>query len=104
VGFVKNLEHFFAQESCGFCTPCRDGLPWVEKILNTIDEGNGTDKDIELLHMHTRYLAPGNTFCALAPGAMEPLQSALKYFKEDFEQHVHEHRCSYKLIPELIEK
>ena len=37
VGFVKNLEHFFAQESCGFCTPCREGLPWVEKILHSID-------------------------------------------------------------------
>src|SRR6187549_2113033 len=41
VGFVKNLEHFFAQESCGFCTPCREGLPWIEKILGSIDEGKG---------------------------------------------------------------
>jgi NADH-quinone oxidoreductase subunit F len=104
VGFVKNLEHFFAQESCGFCTPCRDGLPWVEKILNSIDEGNGTGKDIELLKMHAHYLGPGNTFCALAPGAMEPLQSALKYFKDDFEQHIHEQRCPYKLVPETVEK
>ena len=39
VGFVHNLEHFFAQESCGWCTPCRDGLPWVAKILNAIEEG-----------------------------------------------------------------
>jgi NADH-quinone oxidoreductase subunit F len=95
VGFVKNLEHFFAQESCGFCTPCREGLPWIEKILNTIEEGEGQIKDLDLLHMHTKYLGPGNTFCALAPGAMEPLQSALKYFKEDFEQHIREHRCAY---------
>jgi len=104
VGFVQNLEHFFAQESCGFCTPCREGLPWVEKILNSIDKGEGVPKDIELLEMHTKYLGPGNTFCALAPGAMEPLQSALKYFRADFEQHIHEHRCPYTNISVTLEK
>jgi NADH-quinone oxidoreductase subunit F len=104
VGFVQNLEHFFAQESCGFCTPCREGLPWVEKILGSIDEGKGVPKDIELLEMHTKYLGPGNTFCALAPGAMEPLQSALKYFREDFEQHIHEHRCPYNSVAVPLEK
>lgn len=95
VGFVENLEHFFAQESCGFCTPCREGLPWVEKILAAIDSGQGTTEDLKLLEYHTKYLGPGNTFCAFAPGAMEPLQSAMKYFREDFERHIHEHRCPY---------
>jgi NADH-quinone oxidoreductase subunit F len=95
VGFVKNLEHFFAQESCGFCTPCREGLPWVEKILASIDGGQGREEDLKLLEFHTKYLGPGNTFCAFAPGAMEPLQSALKYFREDFERHIHEKRCTY---------
>jgi NADH-quinone oxidoreductase subunit F len=95
VGFVKNLEHFFAQESCGFCTPCREGLPWIEKILNSIDTGVGRAEDLDLLHAHTKYLGPGNTFCALAPGAMEPLQSALKYFRDDFERHIKEQRCPY---------
>jgi len=96
VGFVKNLEHFFAQESCGFCTPCREGLPWVEKILASIDRGEGRMEDLKLLDFHTKYLGPGNTFCAFAPGAMEPLQSALKYFKDDFEKHIKEGGCSYK--------
>ncbi len=41
VGFVKNLIHFFAQESCGFCTPCREGLPWIEKILHAMEKGEG---------------------------------------------------------------
>jgi NADH-quinone oxidoreductase subunit F len=104
VGFVKNLEHFFAQESCGFCTPCREGLPWVEKILDSIEDGEGRPKHIELLEMHVRQLGPGNTFCALAPGAMEPLQSALKYFRSDFEQHINEHRCSYRNEFILAEK
>ena len=95
VGFVQNLEHFFAQESCGFCTPCREGLPWVEKILSTIDRGEGHQEDIKLLEFHTKYLGPGNTFCALAPGAMEPLESALKYFREDFDKHILEKKCTY---------
>jgi NADH-quinone oxidoreductase subunit F len=96
VGFVHNLQHFFAQESCGFCTPCREGLPWVEKLLLAIDNGTGQPEDMNLLDFHTQFLGPGNTFCALAPGAMEPLQSALKYFREDFERHIHEKQCPWK--------
>jgi len=96
VGFVHNLQHFFAQESCGFCTPCREGLPWVEKMLLSLEQGSGTQQDMELLEMHTHLLGPGNTFCALAPGAMEPLQSALKYFRDDFEKHISLHKCPYE--------
>jgi NADH-quinone oxidoreductase subunit F len=101
VGFVKNLEHFFAQESCGFCTPCREGLPWVEKILTAIEYGDGQIDDLKLLEFHTKYLGPGNTFCAFAPGAMEPLQSALKYFREDFERHIYEKVCPYEKVSVL---
>ena len=96
VGFVHNLQHFFAQESCGWCTPCREGLPWVEKMLLSLEKGEGTAQHIELLQQHTGLLGPGNTFCALAPGAMEPLQSALKYFREDFEKHVELKKCPYE--------
>jgi NADH-quinone oxidoreductase subunit F len=95
VGFVHNLQHFFAQESCGWCTPCREGLPWIEKILLRIENGSGQLSDLELLELHTKMLGPGNTFCALAPGAMEPLQSALKYFKDDFIQHIVQGRCPW---------
>jgi NADH-quinone oxidoreductase subunit F len=93
VAMLRNLEHFFAQESCGWCTPCRDGLPWVESILDDIEEGRGRPGDLDLLALHTRLLGPGNTFCAHAPGAMEPLQSGLKYFRDDFERHIREGRC-----------
>jgi len=85
VGAIRNLEHFFAQESCGWCTPCRDGLSWVEQILIDLEQGRGKAGDIELLQMHTKFLGPGKTFCAHAPGAMGPLESALKYFRDDFE-------------------
>jgi NADH-quinone oxidoreductase subunit F len=96
VAFIHNLISFFSNESCGWCTPCREGLPWVEKLLKRIDEGNGTEKDIEILKFHTKYLGPGNTFCALAPGAMEPLQSGLKYFEDDFKKHIEMKKCLWK--------
>ena len=85
LGFLYNLEHFYAQESCGWCTPCRDGLPWVARVLAALDQGAGRPGDIEMLQRHTRLLGPGKTFCAHAPGAMGPLESALKYFPEDFQ-------------------
>lgn len=94
VGFVHNLQHF-SQESCGWCTPCREGLPWVEKILLGLENGAGTLEDLDVLQMHTQFLGPGNTFCALAPGAMEPLQSALQYFMDDFNKHIKLKKCPY---------
>jgi NADH-quinone oxidoreductase subunit F len=96
VAMVQNLEHFFAQESCGWCTPCRDGLPWTAKVLAAIEAGEGQMHDLERLSLHSKLLGPGNTFCALAPGAVEPLQSALQYFREDFERHIREHRCPWR--------
>ncbi len=96
VGMVHNLELFFAQESCGWCTPCREGLPWVRDLLLALEEGQGEPGDLEKLQQQCRRLGPGNTFCALAPGAAEPLQSALKYFREDFERHIREKRCPWR--------
>lgn len=96
VGMVGNLMTFFAHESCGFCTPCRDGLPWVDEIFRGFEAGTGNVKDLQILHDHIEYLGPGRTFCALAPGATAPLGSGLKYFAEDFEKHITEQRCPYK--------
>ena len=83
---VRNLEEFFSRESCGWCTPCRDGLPWTVRILLALERGEGKPEDLDTLARMTRLLGPGKTFCAHAPGAMEPLQSALKYFRGEFEQ------------------
>jgi NADH-quinone oxidoreductase subunit F len=90
-----SLERFFAQESCGWCTPCRDGLPYVAETLAAIEGGRGRRGDLDLLDQHTRLLTMGNTFCAHAPGAMEPLESALRHFRDDFERHIREGRCPY---------
>lgn len=85
VSLVLNLEEFFARESCGWCTPCRDGLPWSVKILQALVKGEGQVGDIETLEQLCRQLGPGKTFCAHAPGAVEPLQSAIKLFRSEFE-------------------
>jgi NADH-quinone oxidoreductase subunit F len=95
VGMVLNLERFFKQESCGFCTPCRDGLSWITDILMSIERGEGRAGDVALLMEHAGLLGPGSTFCALAPGAAAPLKTALKHFAKDFEQHIQEKRCPY---------
>jgi NADH-quinone oxidoreductase subunit F len=96
VGFVQNLMEFFARESCGFCTPCRDGLPWSAQVLGDIESGRGRPEDLETLARQVDYIgAIGNTHCALAPGAMEPLQSAMKYFREDFERHISGGACPW---------
>jgi len=95
VGMTWNLTHFFAQESCGFCTPCWSGLGWAERILKSMEEGRGQSGQIEKLLSLSAMWKPGDTFCALAPGAAEPLQSAIKYFRADFERHISEHRCPW---------
>ena len=96
VGALYNLTLFFANESCGWCTPCREGLPWVARTLKAIEEGDGRPEDISMLSRHGDFLWLGKTYCALAPGAMEPLRSGLKLFKEEFERHIREQRCTYR--------
>jgi NADH-quinone oxidoreductase subunit F len=96
VGMICNMEKFFARESCGWCTPCREGLPWIAGTLEAIENGQGKADDLDFLLEQTELLAMGNTFCALAPGAMEPLASGLKYFREDFEKHITQHRCPWR--------
>jgi NADH-quinone oxidoreductase subunit F len=101
VAMSRNLQHFFAQESCGFCTPCREGLPWVEQLLADIEAGRAQAGDLAMLEQNAAFIgAPGNTFCLHATGAIEPLASALKYFREDFEAHIEQGGCAYHTAPQ----
>ncbi len=95
VGFMKNLQHFFAQESCGWCAPCRDGLPWVEQILGAIEAGEGREADLALLADMPAQMGPGRTFCGLAPGAMASLASGLALFRDELHRHIHEKSCAW---------
>jgi len=96
VGMAWNMTKFFSRESCGFCTPCWSGLGWAERILRSIEDGHGKPGDLDKLASLTNMWSPGNTFCALAPGAADPLQTAMKYFRADFERHIAEQCCPWR--------
>jgi NADH-quinone oxidoreductase subunit F len=96
VGMLRNLEEFYAQESCGWCTPCWQGLDWVKQLLGKIEAGSGTRDDLALLVQHAQLIKAEHTFCDLATGAMEPLRSGLQYFEEDFLRHIDGQSCPWK--------
>ena len=86
---------FFGHESCGQCSPCREGTGWIARILKRVVEGGGRARDIDNLIDIGNYMG-GTTICALADGAQMPLLSYLKKFRSEFEYHVHEKHCDVK--------
>ena len=87
---VKNtytLARFYRHESCGQCSPCREGTGWMEKILKNIDTGNGKMSDIDLLWDIQRKIE-GNTICPLGDAAAWPVAAAIRHFRDEFEWHV----------------
>src|ERR1700759_44300 len=80
---VMKWTQFYEHESCGKCTPCREGTYWLAKILERMLEGNGTPEDIDtMLDVCDNIL--GRSFCALGDGAVSPIQSGIKYFRDEF--------------------
>ena len=79
------LAHFYRHESCGKCTPCREGTGWLEKILGRMVHGDGRLEDLAMLESLFGRIS-GRTLCALADGAVAPVQSALELFRDDFER------------------
>jgi len=84
---------FFEHESCGKCTPCREGTGWLRSILQRIEDGNGRDGDIELLLDIAGNIA-GKTFCPLGDGAASVLINMIKHFRAEFDQHIKDRVCS----------
>ncbi|BDV44886.1 NADH-quinone oxidoreductase subunit F [Geotalea uraniireducens] len=91
VAATLNMIEFYARESCGWCTPCREGLPYVRDILARLEAGTGTEEHITLLREHVHYL--NNAFCALAPGAMGPVEGLLRLFEDEIREHIVRKRC-----------
>jgi len=87
-----NLLHFYRHESCGKCTPCREGTDWLFKILQKIERGEGEMKDIALLE-NVAGLITGKTLCAFGDAAATPALTTIKHFRQEFEAHVREGRC-----------
>jgi NADH-quinone oxidoreductase subunit F len=93
VAATLNLVRFFARESCGWCTPCREGLPLVQHILERIEDGRGESGDIHILHEHVKHL--NYAFCALAPGSMGPVDGLLRHFEDELKDHITGKRCPF---------
>ncbi len=94
---VKNLltfSRFYRHESCGQCSPCREGTGWMEKILARIEDGRGTMKDIDLLSNIAKHI-DGNTICPLGDASAWPVASAILHFREEFEEHVKLQKCPF---------
>lgn len=83
---------FYEHESCGKCTPCREGTYWLWHVLRRIEQGEGSARDLELLQSVSDNMT-GRALCALADFATGPVVSSLKYFREDYEAHVREGAC-----------
>jgi NADH-quinone oxidoreductase subunit F len=92
VDFLHNSARFFSHESCGQCTPCREGTSWALKMLERIKAGRGRLKDLDLLAEigDTIGMMPGTTICGLADGAAWPIKNTLRKFRAEIEQTIKE--------------
>ncbi|HTN52207.1 MAG TPA: NADH-ubiquinone oxidoreductase-F iron-sulfur binding region domain-containing protein, partial [Anaeromyxobacter sp.] len=89
---LARIAKFYAEESCGQCTPCREGTSWMEGIIEKLEHGHGTAADVARLEQVAGNIA-GQTICALGDAAAMPVQSFLKKFKAEFLQHAELRRC-----------
>jgi NADH-quinone oxidoreductase subunit F len=93
VWLAMNLLHFYRHESCGKCTPCREGCDWLFKLLARIEGGEGQPKDLDLLFGVSNNIV-GKTLCAFGDAAATPVLSTMKLFRAEYEAHVREGRCT----------
>jgi len=87
-----NLIHFYRHESCGKCTPCREGADWMLKILHKIERGDGEMRDLDLLESVARNIN-GKTLCPFGEAEVAPVLSTLQHFRHEYEAHIREGRC-----------
>ena len=89
---LERLSYFYFEESCGQCTPCREGTGWLYRIVHRIEEGLGTQEDLDLLLDLSENIA-GRTICALGDAAATPVISFIKHFRDEFEYHIQHKKC-----------
>jgi NADH-quinone oxidoreductase subunit F len=92
VDSLWNLVRFYAHESCGKCTPCREGTYWMTGILERLERGQGRASDLDLLADLADNIM-GRSFCPLGDAAAMPVQGFLRHFRAEFEHHVEQKRC-----------
>jgi NADH-quinone oxidoreductase subunit F len=89
-----NLTEYFARESCGFCTPCREGLPYIRDLLWRLEVGDGKEEFIPMIREMARHL--DKAYCAFAPGAAQPILGLLDYFEDEIREHLRQRQCPFK--------
>ena len=89
---LERLAYFYHEESCGQCTPCREGTGWLYRIIHRIENGEGRPEDLDLLESVGDQMA-GKTICALADAAVMPVQGMMKHFRDEFEYHIEHKKC-----------
>lgn len=94
VAATLNLTEFFVRESCGWCTPCREGLPFIRDLLWRIEKGEGKEEYIPMIRKMSAHL--WNSYCAFAPGAVSPIESLLDFFSEEVHEHISQKKCPFK--------
>jgi NADH-quinone oxidoreductase subunit F len=104
IDVLYNSCRFFAHESCGQCTPCREGTAWMTKILRRIRSGHGRIEDLDLLAevANSMGITPGTTICGLADGAAWPVKNAITKFRDELEAYIREKQTSAEPVGELV--
>ncbi len=90
---LARIAHFYYEESCGQCTPCREGTGWLSRVIHRLEHGDGRAEDLDLLVDMSKKIE-GRTICALGDAAAMPVVSFIKNFREEFEHHVQHRRCA----------
>jgi NADH-quinone oxidoreductase subunit F len=102
VGATLNMIRYFARESCGFCTPCREGLTFMRDLLQRLEAGEGKEEFIPMLAQMARHM--DKAYCAFAPGAAAPVLGLLRYFEDEVREHISQRQCPCPCeVPELPE-
>ena len=95
---LMRLSYFYFEESCGQCTPCREGTGWLYRMVHRIENGKGTREDLDVLNDVADNIA-GRTICALGDAAALPVKSFIKHFRPEFEHHIDHKAC---IVPPYV--
>jgi NADH-quinone oxidoreductase subunit F len=92
VKVLDRISYFYYEESCGQCTPCREGTGWMHRVIHRIEHGQGKPEDLDLLDDVTKKIM-GRTICALGDAAALPVASFVQHFRDEFEYHIEHKKC-----------
>jgi NADH-quinone oxidoreductase subunit F len=89
---LARISHFYYEESCGQCTPCREGTGWLARVVHRIEHGQGRAEDLDLLTDVSKKIE-GRTICGLGDAAAMPVASFIKHFRDEFQYHIDHKKC-----------